>query len=144
MTASDGAADLQRWRIPPVYRMLSGGMLLAGRHQNKVWRGLGQLPNNTEPGVTFCIKWIKKKEALATELACSLAAQALKLPVPRGALVIADYEQLPGLPASVKGAATDKVLCFGSEYQWPDDTVARPKGLEAEEEWVWRQLCQTP
>ena len=140
MATSDGAADLQRWRVPPVYRMLSGGMVLNGRHQNKVWRGLAQLPNNTEPGVSLCIKWIRQKEALATELACSLAAQALKLQVPRGALVIADREQLPGLPASVKGARTDKVLCFGSEYQWPDDTLARPTGLAAEEEWVWLSL----
>jgi hypothetical protein len=142
MATSDGAADLQRWRMPPVYMMLSGGMILPGTHQNKVWRGLAQLPGNTEPGIALCIKWIKKKEVLATELACALAAQALKLQVPRGMLVIADKDQLPGLPARVSGAATDKVLCFGSELQWPDDTLARPIGRTAVEDWVWRRLCE--
>lgn len=143
MTTSDGAADLQRWRVPPVYRMLSGGMLLSGSHQNKVWRGLAQLPGNTEPGISLCIKWVRQKEVLATELACSLAAQALKLQVPRGVLVIADYDQLPGLPGRIRGGPQDKVLCFGSELHWPDDTMARPTGLEAAEEWVWRRICES-
>ena len=144
MSFSDGAADLQRWRTPPVYRMLSGGLLLPGRHENKVWRGLAQYPDNTEPGVSLCIKWVKRKEVLATELACSLAAQALKLQVPRGALVIADRDQLPGLPAKATEVAGNRVVCFGSELQWPDDTIARPVGQEAVEELVWRGICDTP
>jgi hypothetical protein len=124
--------------------MVSGGLLLPGRHENKVWRGLAQYHNNTEPGVSLCIKWVPRKEVLATELACSLAAQALKLQVPRGSLVLAQRDQLPGLPARATGAMGDKVLCFGSELQWPDDTLARPVGLEAVEDWVWRRLCDTP
>jgi hypothetical protein len=144
MAVADGAADLQRWRVPPVYQLLSGGTLLPGTHHNKVWRGLAQVPGNTEPGISLCIKWVRQKEVLATELACSLAAQALRLQVPRGVLVIADKDQLPGISARVSGGPTDKVLCFGSELQWPDDTLARPVGREAVEEWVWRRLCGTP
>lgn len=143
MATSDGAADLQRWRSPPVYMMLSGGTILPGNHQNKVWRGLAQIPGNTEPGISLCIKWVRQKEVLATELACALAAQALRLQVPRGVLVIADRDQLPGLPARVVGGPTDKVLCFGSELQWPDDMAARPVGREAVEEWVWQRLCES-
>lgn len=144
MAISYGAADLQRWRVPPVYQMLSGGLLLPGRHENKVWRGLAQYPDNTEPGVSLCIKWVKKKEVLATELACSLAAQALKLHVPRGVLVIADRDQLPELPAEAGEGESNRVLCFGSELQWPDDTLARPVGISAVEEWVWRSVCGSP
>lgn len=143
VATDSGAADLQRWRSPPVYQLLSGGAPLPGDHQNKVWRGLAQTPGNTEPGISLCIKWVRQKEALATELACALAAQALRLQVPRGVLVIADKDQLPGLPARVSGTARDKVLCFGSELQWPDDTLARPVGREAVEDWVWRRLCES-
>ena len=72
MAAIDGAADLQRWRTPPIYQMLSGGTLVPGQHQNKVWRGLAQTPGSTEPGTSLIVKWVAKKEILATELACSL------------------------------------------------------------------------
>ena len=143
MAAIDGAADLQRWRAPPIYQMLSGGTLVPGQHQNKVWSGLAQIPGSTEPGTSLIVKWVAKKEILATELACSLAAQALRLQVPRGFLVIAEKDQLPGLPARVTGGAHDKVICFGSELQWQDDTIGRPVGSQAVEEWVWKRLCQT-
>lgn len=144
MASVDGAADLQRWRVPPVYQMLSGGTALSGLHQNKVWRGLAQVPGNTEPGISLCVKWVRQKEVLATELACALAAQALRLHVPRGLLVIADRDQLAGLPARIETIEDGRVLCFGSELQWPDDTLARPVGRDAVEEWVWRRLCETP
>lgn len=90
------------------------------------------------------VKWLAKTETLASELACSLAARALKLNVPNGALVLCEREQLPGIPARVRGGPTDLVMCYGSEYQWPDDTVARPKGAEAQAEWVWGKVCNTP
>ena len=76
--ASDGAADLQRWREAPVYRLLSTGSLLSGSHQNKVWRGMGQYPGSLEPGVPMMVKWVAKKQVLAAELACALAARALR------------------------------------------------------------------
>lgn len=142
-TSLNGAADLQRWRQPPVFRLLSTGALLSGSHQNKVWRGMAQVPESLEPGKPMIIKWVPKKEVLAAELACSIAAQALKLPVPPGVLVLAQKDELPGLPPRVHGAGTDRLLCFGSELQWPDDTSARPKQADAAEEWVWQKVCDT-
>lgn len=91
----------------------------------------------------MAIKWAQKNQVLAAELACSMAAQALKLPVPPGALVLAEKDQLPGLPLRVRGAGSDKLLCFGSELQWPDDMHVRPKDAEDAEEWVWDQVCGT-
>lgn len=144
MARLDGAADLQRWRSPPVLRLLSTGTLLKGNHQNKVWRGMAQLPGSTEPGLPMVIKWVPKNEVLAAELACALAARALKLQVPPGALVLAEKVDLPDLPRRVTGATTDWVICYGSELQWPDDTVARPSQAPAVEEWTWQRLCDTP
>lgn len=144
MASVDGAADLQDLRQPPIYYMLSGGTYVPGQNKNKVWRGLAQLAGNTEPGSSFFVKWLDKNEVLATELACSLAARALKLQVPRGVLLVAERDQLPGISLRVTGAATDRVLCFGSELQWPDDTTARPTGHQAVEEWVWKRICASP
>lgn len=140
---SSGAADLQRWRETPVMRLLCTGSLLQGNHLNKVWRGMAQRSSSLEPAVPMMVKWVAKKEVLAAELACAAAARALKLPVPGGALVLAEKHDLPGLPAKVRGASTDPVICFGSELQWPDDTLARPRGTYAAEEWVWGQVCQS-
>lgn len=142
--AQNGAADLQRWRDPPVNRMLSPGTLLSGDHVNKVWRGMTQAPMSTEPGVPMIIKWVEKKERLAAELACALAARALRLQVPAGVLVLAQKDQLHGVPARVSGDDDAAVLCFGSELQWPDDTMAKPMGTDAAREWVWSRLCQSP
>ena len=139
-----GAADLQRWRAPPVYRLLSPGSLLEGNHQHKVWRGIAQTPGSHEPGMPLVFKWSAKPAVLAAELACALAARALRLQVPVGVLVLAQKDQLPGLPARVRGKETDVVICFGSELQWPDDTLARPTGEEAAAEWTWQKLCDTP
>lgn len=141
--SADGAADLQRWRHPPIVRLLSPGSLLPGNHTHKVWRGLAQTPGNTEPGVPLIVKWLEKNEHLAADLACALAAQALRLQVPAGMLVLAEKDQLPSLPRRVTGAGSNVLLCFGSEYQWPDDTAARPTEAVAVEEWIWRRLCET-
>lgn len=141
--ATDGTAALQRWRDPPVYRMLSPGTLLSGEHLNKVWRGMTQVPMSTEPGIPMIVKWVEKKERLAAELACSLAARAFRIQVPAGVLVLAQKDQLQGLPRRVTGRDQDMVLCFGSEFQWPDDTLARPADTESAREWVWNRLCQS-
>lgn len=142
--ATDGAADLQRWRLPPLYQLMSNGTLLPGNHQNKVWRGLAQEVNKSDPSRPMVVKWNPRKEVLAAELACALAGQALRLRVPAGALVLAERRQLPELPNRVRGEPTDMVMCFGSELQWPDDMSARPKEAEAAEEWVWQRVCDTP
>lgn len=141
---TDGAADLQRWRTPPVMRLLSTGTLLAGNHQNKVWRGMAQVPNSLEPGLPMIIKWVPKNETLAAELACALAGRALKLQIPPGFLVLAEKADLPGLPSRVVGEPSHLVLCYGSELQWPDDTLMRPNTSDAIEEWIWQRLCNTP
>ncbi|GEM_PF-1335303 len=142
MTTST-AADLQRWRAPPIYRLLSTSTLLEGEHLNKVWRGMAQVPGSTEPALPVIVKWTDKKEVIAAELACSLAARAFKLQVPAGVIVLAEKGDLPGLPLRVKGANTDLVICFGSELQWPDDTFARPSKSDAAEEWIWQRICDT-
>lgn len=142
--ATAGPADLQRWREPPVYRLLCTGMLLDGNHQNKVWRGMAQTPGSTEPALPLIVKWTDKKEVVAAELACALAAKALRLQIPGGAIVLAEKADLPGLPQRVRGAGTDLVICYGSELQFPDDTLARPTRADAAEEWIWQRLCNTP
>ena len=90
------------------------------------------------------IKWVEKKEQLAAELACALAARALRLQIPSGVLVLAQKDQLRGLPKRVVDSQQDVVLCFGSEFQWPDDTFAKPTDTDAAREWVWSRLCQSP
>jgi hypothetical protein len=140
---TDGAADLQRWRALPVMRLLGTGALLAGNHQNKVWRGMAQVPNSHEPGVPMIVKWVPKNETLAAELACSLAARALKLQIPPGFLILAEKADLPGLPNRVVGEANHLVICYGSELQWPDDTLMRPNDSDAAQDYVWRKICET-
>lgn len=142
--AKTGATDLERWRQPPVYAILSTGELLQGNHQNKVWRAMAQRPGSTEPAVPMIVKWTSKHTILAAELACALAAHALKIAVPGGALVVAHKSDLPGLPNKAQTNTSDMVLCYGSELQWPDDTSARPQNADAAEEWIWRKLCETP
>lgn len=141
--ATASMADLHRWQDPPVWRMLSTGTHFSGRHHNTTWRALAQVHGNHEPGLPMVVKWMHKKETLAAELACALAGQALRLQVPGGVLVLAEKDQLPGLPRKVAGAANDWVLCFGSEYQFPDDTAVRPSNEDAVEEWIWQRLCDT-
>jgi len=136
-----GPADLQRFTRLPLMRLLSPGVLLQGMHKNKVWRGLAQYPDVTDAGAMYAIKWSAKREVLATELACSLAAQALRLPVPAGILLLAEVDQLPGLPATAASGGS-RILCFGSELQW-EDTTGRPRGELTIEEWTWRQVCGT-
>lgn len=136
------ANDLEQWRSAPLYRLLTSGELLEGSHRHKVWRGLAHSVGDNEPGVPMIIKWLADPIALATELACALAGQALKLNVPAGRLVIADADQLKGLPARFSGKS---VLCFGSHLQWPDDMAVRLiRDDAAVEELIWRKLCETP
>jgi hypothetical protein len=140
---TNGALDLQRWRVPPIYRMLSPGTLLSGEYKNKVWRAIAQIPGSTEPGTPMIVKWIEKKENLAAELACALAASALRLRVPTGVLVLAETDMLTGLPKRLTDISQGTVICFGSEFQWPDDTLAKPTDSDQVKDWVWSRLCET-
>lgn len=133
--------DLEAWRTPPVWELSSAGMLLQGNHVNKVWRGMAHPIDDTAPGLAMIIKWMRNPVALATELACSLAGQALKLQVPAGRLVIADGSQLQGIPAEFESR---RVICFGSQMQFPDDLPVFARSDEAAKEFVWSKLCDAP
>ena len=137
------STDLDRWRNPPIQRLLGTATVLTGNHQNKVWRGITQVPGNVEAGIPTVIKWIEKKEVVATELACSLAGQALKLQIPVGSIVLAEPGDLPTLPDRVIQNNPKSVICYGSELQWPDDLQARPVANSGIENLVWDCLCKT-
>jgi len=135
--------DLEDVSRPPVARLNSSGLPIHAGQNNKVWRGLVQVEACMEPALPVVLKWMGAAvHKLPLELACSLAAAELGLPVPRGLLVIANRDQLVGLPQYAKPIpGTDDVLCFGSMHQWPDDTGARQLNNAAAEEYTWRQLC---
>jgi hypothetical protein len=85
------------------------------------------------------VKWLDGHLGLCVELACALAAQCLRLPIPAPGIVIAPREFLPGLPISIKG---DHILLIGSEYRDPDAFFAQAiSNNPAAEEFVWNKLC---
>lgn len=136
-----GSDDLEIWREPPIYRLLSSAIHLDGNHLNKVWRGLVHREGSTEAGIPMIIKWMPSDVRLITELACAMAAQALKLPVPSGVLVLCPADQLPRLPVK---AGTGVKVCFGSHLQFEDRSPAHLDTGNAEiAEYVWRRLCET-
>lgn len=130
---------------PPIARLNSGGLPIDAGQVHRVWRGQVQVPGCTEPSVPVALKWMTGQVKLPIELACAMAAAELQLPVPRGVVVLADRDQLPGLPASARPApgGTD-FICFGSLHQWPDDSITRLMDDDAAEEYVWQQLCNRP
>jgi hypothetical protein len=82
---------------------------------------------------------------LPIELACSMAGQLLPIPIPKGVVVLAERDQLPGLSGAAKPMPGSSLfLCFGSVHQWPDDTIARMLNDDAAaDEFTWRQLCES-
>jgi hypothetical protein len=140
---ASGTSDLEEWREPPIHRLLSGAQLLSGDHQHNVWQGITHRDQGTGVGILTVMKQLPSSIAIAMELACAMAGQVLRLPVPMGALVIADRDQLMGLP---KRAAHEsrQIICFGSYLKWPDETMRRIlQGDAAIEEWTWSQLCNS-
>lgn len=130
---------------PPVARLNSGGLPIDAGQTHKVWRGQVQVDGCLEPCIPVAIKWMPGQAKLPIELACSLAAAELSLPVPRGIVVLAMRDQLPGLPATARPLpGTTDYLCFGSLYQWPDDSITRFLDNEAVAEYTWRKLCDLP
>ena len=99
-----------------------------------------------EPCLPVALKWMSGgAHKLPVELACSLAAAELGLPVPRGVVVLAKGDQLPGLPGYAKPiAGTDDYLCYGSMHQWPDDSGVRQLDDASATESTWRHLCDSP
>ena len=137
--------DLSDTQRAPLARLNSGGLPINAGQMNRVWRGMVQVPGSFEPSVPVAIKWMPGQAKLPIELACSLAGAELRLKVPRGVLVLATRDQLPGLPAGAKPLpGTDDYLCFGSMHQWPDDSAARALDDASSREHTWRQLCELP
>lgn len=126
---------------PPVRQLLGGAVLQSGNHVNKVWRAMAGLPGSTEPANPMAIKYLEDHQVLAAELACALAGQILRLPVPTGAIVVAQPQDLPGLPARL--SQENYLLCYGSSFQWPDDSTARPSSAAGLEEWIWQKICHS-
>lgn len=137
--------DLADASRAPVARLTSSGIPIKAGQTHKVWRGLVQVEGCTEPSEPVALKWMSSTIKVALELACSLAANEMKLPVPRGVVVLAPRDQLPGLPAAAKPLpGTDDMLCFGSAFHFPDDTAARLLNDDAAvEEYTWRRLCDS-
>jgi hypothetical protein len=115
--------DPEFWRQPPVMDLNSGAVALSAGQTNKAWRGLVQTNGSSELSVPVVLKWIPNGPKLSIELACAIASSILQLPVPPGMLVLAHPDQLPGLSASAQ--RKQRLICFGSRLQWPDDTFAR-------------------
>ncbi|HEU4818327.1 hypothetical protein [Janthinobacterium sp.] len=121
-----------------VYALISEASKLDGAHTHPVWRAQVATPSmpRAQPMI---IKWLDGHLSLSIELACALAAQCLKLPVPAPALVVAPRKFLPTLPISIKG---EHILLIGSEYKNPDSYFAQATSNNpAAEEFVWSKLC---
>ena len=125
-----------------IYRLLATPTQVEGNHQNAVWRGLVGPVRGNETGVPMFIKHLLTQQALATELACGIAAQTFGLPVPDPALVICDVSDLSGMGGRPVGA---ELICFGSRMQFEDPVFGRQRGHDASaEEFVWARICGTP
>jgi hypothetical protein len=136
--------DLHDTSRPPLAELNSSGIPISAGQVHKVWRGLVQAPGCLESCQPVVFKWMSGQHKLPIELACSLAGVALGLAVPRGVVVLAKRDQMPGLPAGAKPLpGTDDYLCFGSVHQWPDDNFVRLLDDAGNEEYVWRRLCDT-
>ncbi|WP_236862163.1 hypothetical protein [Burkholderia pseudomallei] len=122
---------------PPVYRLLGVPEKVVGKHLNHVWKGLAGIPGADEPGIPVVVKYLPNTAQLDIELACGLASQVLKLPVPNPGLVIAEPEDLPGRPTGMKGGPA---VLFGSLFQ-PQFMARHAGGGEIGEEYIWESVC---
>lgn len=128
--------------LPLVY-MMSAGRPIHDGQVNRAWSALVQAPESTEPGISVVLKHLPSRVKLAIELGCSLAGQALKLPVPRGMLVLANPAHLLGLPAdAVSLNPLGEVLCYGSVLRWPERARART-GDPSVDDFLWQRFCES-
>ncbi|SEK02775.1 hypothetical protein SAMN05216550_113214 [Paraburkholderia tropica] len=124
---------------PPVFRLLGVAEKVHGKHLNHVWKGLAGVPWLDEPAIPVFAKFLPRPTQIDIELACGLASQALRLPVPRPALVIAELEDLQSPPASLKDGP---IILFGSLFQPPDPFFARKADDDAlATEFIWQKVC---
>lgn len=138
--------DLEEYSSsPPIYWLTSTADVVSkdDEHLNTVWRGMVRQTNEAEPCLQMALKYLGTSSIkISIELACGLAALALKLPVPRPALVICSREDLPTLPTSAIG---EKLLVFGSQNV-PEDTfmMTMRRNDPAAAEYVWKKVCDDP
>lgn len=129
----------------PVVQLVSAGEPIYAGQVNRTWRAMVQSPGSLEPAIPVALKYMESHVRLAMELGCSLAAHALKLPVPRGMLVLANPDELRGLPPEARRlSGRTEVLCYGSVLRWPEDTAER--GIEDDarvEDFIWQRFCET-
>lgn len=122
---------------PPVYQLLGVADKLAGSHTSHAWKGLAGIPGSDEPGLPVVVKLLEKRTQLEIELACGLASQALKLPVPKPALVRCFPDDLPACPA-----IPDGTMLFGSLFQAPDPFLAKHVQDGGDmDDYLWRTIC---
>lgn len=132
--------DIHDFQEPPLYFLLAPAELMNGNHTNDVWRGQVGRPQHPEVALPMVIKLLKEGQIpLCIELACALAAQALKLPVPAPALVVAERADLGSLPDSIAGK---RFLLIGSHYKKTDALYTQMvSDHAAAEEFIWDRLC---
>ncbi|NHQ93344.1 hypothetical protein [Janthinobacterium lividum] len=123
-----------------VYFLLSEACLLEGNHTHPAWRVQVATPLATR-ALPMIAKWVDGHLAFCVELACALAAQALRLPVPAPGIIIAPKSYLPSLPLTAKG---EYILLVGSEYKNADAFFAQVTANNpAAEEFIWSKLCSS-
>jgi hypothetical protein len=122
---------------PPIFTLSGTATPLKGDHLNLVWQGMAHRTGPIEePGMPVVAKYFGQAPGkIAIELACGLAGVALDLPIPQPALVIADREFLPDVPAG----ASDQVLLFGSWFEPSQQLLRRPQN----EKFVWNKVCES-
>lgn len=103
--------DIEDTTRAPLAHLNSAGLPIDAGQTHKVWRGQVQVPGRTQPSVPVALKWMAGQVKLAIELACALAAGEMNLPVPRGVVVLADRDQLPGLASSAKRITSASAAC---------------------------------
>jgi hypothetical protein len=129
----------------PVVQLMSAGPPIYEQQINRAWRGLVQAPGSVQPGFPAVLKFMPSNVKVSIELGCSLASAALKLPVPRGMLALADPSDLQGMPADAKSIpGRSEVLCYASMLQWPQDTMERvDKEDQAVADHLWNRFCHS-
>lgn len=129
---------------PPIYWLMSTADLIGSEdgHLNPAWRGMAGAGPGT-PSLPMALKYLGQSSVkISIELACGLAAVALKLPVPKPALVLCDREDLPGIPDAVNGGV---LLLFGSSFT-PEDTLWTRAKADSDfaSELIWQRVCADP
>ncbi|WP_139188765.1 hypothetical protein [Variovorax sp. OV700] len=127
----------------PVVHLVSSGRPIFDGQVNPVWSAMVQTAHVTDPAIPVALKHIPSTVKVAIELGCSLAATALKIPVPRGMLVLANPDDVPGLAEHGRPIpGLPEVLCYGSVLRWPERARART-GDPLVDDYVWKRFCDS-